>query len=220
MTIIGISGSPVPNSNTDRALRIALDATGEETEFIKLSDYSYEACRACLGCEETNVCILKDDATALAQKIRYADALIVAGYTPYGSLDGRTKSFLERLWQLRHKHGFMRGKPGGIIVTSAIPPENAALSPMMVHAISSVKQYMMTEGMDIVGSVGVLGNVPCIRCSPGEYCTLSGLKRMYGPDVVRTSVKIQQVEDQKDVIESLVAMGTEIGKRVRNKGCC
>ena len=113
MTIIGISGSPVPKSNTDRALRIALDATGEETEFIKLSDYTYQACRACLGCEETNVCVLKDDATALAQKIRYADALIVAGYPPYGYLDGRTKSFLERLWCLRHKHGFLRGKPGG-----------------------------------------------------------------------------------------------------------
>src|SRR5271169_5405324 len=134
MTIIGISGSPIPNSNTDRALRIALDATEEETEFIKLSDYTYEACRACLGCDETNVCILKDDATTLAQKIRYADALIVAGYSPYGSLDGRTKSFLERLYCLWHKHGFLRGKPGGVIVTRNFFPGNAALSPIMEPA--------------------------------------------------------------------------------------
>ncbi len=219
MTIIGISGSPVPNSNTDRALRIALDAAGEETEFIKLSDYTYQACRACLGCEETNVCILKDDATALAQKIRYADALIVAAYPPYGYLDGRTKSFLERLWCLRHKHGFLRGKPGGIIVTSAHPPENAVLSPSMEHAISSVKHFMMTEGMDVVGAVGVLGNVPCVVCGPGLDCPLSGVIKKYGPDVDRASIKIQQVEDQKDVIAALVAMGTEIGNRVRKSRC-
>jgi multimeric flavodoxin WrbA len=220
MTIIGISGSPVPNSNTDRALRIALDATGEETEFIKLSDYTYQACRACLGCEDTNVCVLKDDATALAQKIRHADALIVAGYTPYASLDGRTKSFLERLWQLRHRHGYMRGKPGGIIITSAMPLENnATLSPAMEHAISSVANYMKTEGMEIVGSVGVVGNVPCIRCGPGEHCIMSGLKRRFGPDIVRSSVKIQNVEDQKNVVVALVAMGTEIGNRVRKSRC-
>ena len=216
MPVIGISGSPVPNSNTDRALRIALDATGEETEFIKLSDYSYQPCRACLGCEETNVCVLKDDATALAQKIRYADALIVAGYPPYGYLDGRTKSFLERLWCLRHKHGFLRGKPAGIIITSAHPPENDVLSPSMEHAISSVKHFMNIEGMDVVGAVGVVGNVPCLLCGPGEHCALSGVKKIFGPDVVRASIKIQKLEDQKDVIAALVTMGTEIGKRVRN----
>jgi len=216
MTIIGISGSPVANSNTDRAVRIALEATGQETEFIKLSDYSFQPCRACLGCEETNVCILMDDATNLAQKIRHADALIVAGYTPYRSLDGRTKSLLERLWQLRHKNGLMRGKPGGIIVTSATPPGNAPMSSPMENAVSSIQQYMMTEGMEIVGAVGIVGNVPCVRCGPGEDCIMSGLKRRFGQDIVRKTVPIQKVEDQKEVVAALVAMGTEIGKRVVN----
>ena len=35
--VLGISGSPVPNSNTDRAVRHILENTGLETEFIKLS---------------------------------------------------------------------------------------------------------------------------------------------------------------------------------------
>lgn len=81
---------------------------------------------------------------------------MVAGDTPYASLDARTKSFLDRLWQLRHRHGFMKGKPGGIIVTSAMPPENTPLSPAMEHAISSIRCYMTTEGMEIVGWVGVM----------------------------------------------------------------
>jgi multimeric flavodoxin WrbA len=216
MTIIGISGSPIANSNTDRALRIALDATGMETEFIKLSDYSYQPCRACLGCEETNICVLKDDATILAQKIRHADALIVAGYTPYSSLDGRTKSFLERLWQLRHQNGLMKRKPGGIIITSAMPPGNAMRSQTLDHAISSVQNYMMTEGMDIVGTVGIVGVVPCVRCTPGDHCKMSGIKKMIGPDAPRSSVNIPKLENQEETISTLVAMGMNISKRVEN----
>lgn len=37
MKVVGVSGSPIPDSNTDRAVRMALEATGLETEFIKLS---------------------------------------------------------------------------------------------------------------------------------------------------------------------------------------
>ena len=38
MKVMGISGSPIPNSNTDRAVKAVLDATGLETEFFKLID--------------------------------------------------------------------------------------------------------------------------------------------------------------------------------------
>lgn len=216
MTIVGISGSPITDSTTDRALRIALNATGQETEFIKLSDYSYEPCRACLGCETSNICVLKDDATALAQKVRYADAFIVAGYASYSSLDGRTKSFLERLWQLRHTHGFMQGKSGGIIITSAVPLGHSMRPQVLDLAISSVKNYMMEEGMDIVGSVGVLGIPPCLHCTPGEHCAMSGVKMFCGPDTPRESFPIQKLEEQQEVIAELEAMGREIGKRVEN----
>ena len=36
MKVLGVSGSPIYNSNTDRALKAALEATGLETGFIKL----------------------------------------------------------------------------------------------------------------------------------------------------------------------------------------
>jgi multimeric flavodoxin WrbA len=44
MKVSGVSDSPIKNSNTDRALRAVLDATGYETEFIKLADYTVEPC--------------------------------------------------------------------------------------------------------------------------------------------------------------------------------
>ncbi len=35
MKVLGVSGSPIKNSNTDRALQLALESTGLETELIK-----------------------------------------------------------------------------------------------------------------------------------------------------------------------------------------
>ena len=38
MKVLGVSGSPIKNSNTDRALKLALESTGLKTELIKLKD--------------------------------------------------------------------------------------------------------------------------------------------------------------------------------------
>ena len=129
MKVLGVSGSPVKDSNTDRALKVALGATGMETEFIKLSDYKVEPCRACKGCIATNTCVIEDGGRMLAEKARTADALIVAGTVPYSSLDARAKAFMERLYPLRHRHGYLAGKPGGAIVTCAVPEGSAMLPP-------------------------------------------------------------------------------------------
>jgi multimeric flavodoxin WrbA len=112
MKILGVSGSPIKDSNADRALKAALEATDMEYEFVKLIDYTVAPCKACLGCVKTNVCVIKDDGIALAEKAKEADALIIAGFTPYSTLDSRTKAFIERLYPLRHQYGFIKENPG------------------------------------------------------------------------------------------------------------
>ena len=44
--LIGFSGSPIKNSNTDRLVEAVLDASGLETEFIKLSKHNVRPCIA------------------------------------------------------------------------------------------------------------------------------------------------------------------------------
>lgn len=153
MKVLGISGSPIRNSNTDRALQLALESTGLETEFIKLTDYEIEACRACLGCRKTNRCVISDDARILTEKVRQADAVIIAGYTPYTTLDARTKAFIERLYPIRHGHGYMKGKPGGAIVTYCIPTDSTMFPPAAKNGIEAIKYFMMEEEMEFVGDV-------------------------------------------------------------------
>ncbi|MGE5237379.1 MAG: flavodoxin family protein [Chloroflexota bacterium] len=217
MKVLGVSGSPIPESNTDRAVKAALAATGLGSEFVKLSEYTVAPCRACLGCLKTNRCVIEDDGILIADKAREADALIVGGFTPYSSLDSRTKAFLERLYPLRHVHGFMRGKPGGAIVTCAIPEGNAMLPPACDMGVNAIMFYMMEEGMNFMGSVKILGNVPCIRCGKGDECPMSGLKMIFGPDATVDTVAKNAFENQPAALDAAKELGRRIGEALRQK---
>lgn len=218
MRVLGISGSPIYDSNTDRALKVALEATGLKTEFIKLANYSLTPCRACLGCVKTNRCVnIRDDGVFLAEKAKEADALIVACYTPYSTIDSMTKAFLERLYPLRHIHGFMAGKPGGAIVTCAVPDKNKALPPAGDMGVNAIMFYMMEEGMNFVGAVKISGNVPCIKCGYGNECKMSGVKMMFGSDATVESVGINKFENQQDALNAARELGRKIAKVLRDK---
>jgi multimeric flavodoxin WrbA len=211
MRVLGVSGSPIKNSNTDRALKVALEATGMRYDFIKLSDYDIRPCNACLGCIKSNKCIQKDDdGVFLAEKTFKADALIIAGFTPYSTLDSRTKAYMERLYPLRHRHGLMAGKPGGAIITSAIPPENTQLPPAAENGINAIKYYMLEEGMNFIGAVTIPGNVPCIKCGQENQCQMSGLKMIHGENATVESIGISDFENDPDIVAALQKLGEDI----------
>ncbi len=213
MKVLAVSGSPVENSNTDRAVKIVMEATGaKKQEFFKLSDYTISPCNACLACVETNSCVIEDDGVMLAEKAYKADIIIIGGYTPYSSIDSRTKAFIERLYPLRHRHGLMAGKPGAAIVTCAIPPGKEGMPPACESGLSAIQYYMMEEGMKFVGGVSILGNVPCVKCRTGIQCQVSGLKMMHGPDATVESVGINTLEDDADTVFALKKLGEDLVK--------
>jgi len=202
MKVLGVSGSPIENSNTDRIVKTILEATGLDTEFIKLTDYVYVPCKACLGCRNTNECEVRDDGVVLAEKAKNADALVIGGFTPYSSLDARTKAFMERLYPLRHNHGYLQGKPGVAVVTSAVPPDMQAAMPAVEMGVNAIKFFMMEEGMNYLGAVTCLGNVPCVKCDNNKDCKMSGIKMMFGKEATPESVGINTFEDQYEEIEN------------------
>lgn len=210
MKVLGVSGSPIPDSNTDRAVKAVLEATGLATEFIKLSAYTVAPCTACLGCVETNRCVIEDDGILLAEKAKAADALVIGGYAPYSTIDSRTKAFIERLYPLRHCKGFMAGKPGGAVITSAVPPGNETLPPAADMEVNAIMFYMMEEGMKFEGAVKVMGNVPCIKCGHGDECMMSGLKMLHGPDATVAGAGVSRFEDQPEALRA----ATELGRRI------
>jgi len=210
MKVLGVSGSPIPNSNTDQAVKVVLDATGLESEFVKLTDVSIAPCKGCLGCLKTNRCTIQDDGIEIAEKVKNADALVVGGFTPYSTLDSRTKAFLERLYPLRHNQGFMRGKPGVAVATTAVPEGNTSLPPAGKLGADAITFYMMEEGMNFLGSAIIYGNVPCIKCGYGDECEMSAIPMIYGPGTAVETVGVNKFNEQPAGIEA----ATELGKKI------
>ncbi len=210
--VLGVSSSPIPDSNTDKALKAVLKATGCKTEFIKLADYNIAPCKACLGCVKTNRCVINDDGIMLAEKVKNSDALVIGAFTPYSSLDSKAKAFIERLYPLRHQKLFMKNKPGGVVITSAVPQGAPQLPPAGDMGINAVQFYMMEEGMNFVGAVRVLGNVPCVRCGFGDECMASGLKMMFGPNSTVDSVGINNFEEIPETVKAAEELGQKIAQ--------
>jgi multimeric flavodoxin WrbA len=208
--ILGVSGSPIKNSNTDRLVKAVLEASGLNSEFVKLSRLNVRPCIACLGCKADNVCKVKDDFPELAEKVRKAGALVVGGYSPYGSVDGFTKAFLERLFSLRHQHGLNRGKLT-VVITTGI----GRGAPGVEEANNQVAHALKLEGMDVLGQLTVVGNPECLVCGYGETCPMSALPWVFGDDVTVTPDKFCRVEDQAETWQRAQELGQEINRRLR-----
>lgn len=208
--VIGISGSPIKNSNTDRLVQAVLESSGLPSEFIKLSKINVRPCIACLGCKKDNICKVKDDFPEIAKKVRKAGAIVVGGYSPYGSIDGFTKSFLERLFSLRHQHGLNRGKLAVAVTTGngRGAPGLEEVSDQLVHALSR-------EGMTILGQLKITGNPECMVCGYGETCPMSALPKIFGNDTEVTPDKFCKVEDQTETWQQAGILGKEIAEKLK-----
>ena len=221
LRILGVSGSPVPNSNTDRAVKAVLEASGLESEFVKLSDLHVRPCMACKACVSDNVCKVKDDFPELAKKVKEADALVIGAYVPYGQIDGFTKPFLERLWSMRHVNNLNEGKLVVIVVNglqlTGDSPRAQLANKMMTSrddVIDAISREMRMENMKIVGTVKIIGNVPCLTCGEGGTCKMSGARGLFGPKAEISSNLCIAVEDQPEVWEKINHLGRKLGKRL------
>jgi multimeric flavodoxin WrbA len=209
LQILGVSGSPIKNSNTDRLVKAVLDASGLKSEFVKLSTLNVRPCIACLGCKADNVCKVQDDFPELAEKVRRAGALVVGGYCPYGSVDGFTKAFLERLFSLRHQHGLSRGKLA-VVITTGI----GRGAPGVAEANDQIAHALKMEGMEVLGQLQGVGNPECLVCGFGETCPMSALPWVFGEDIAVTPEKFCRVEDQ-EVWSQAQELGREIADRLK-----
>ena len=104
VNVLGISGSPHRYGNTETLLDSFLDgakAAGASVEKVVLGDIDYTPCRGCNACHKTGVCIVKDDAPKVYDKILAADILAVASPIYSMGITAQLKGFIDRaqyLW--------------------------------------------------------------------------------------------------------------------------
>lgn len=97
--ILIISTSPRKGGNSDTLAgefaRGAREA-GNQVEKIELYNKTIGFCKGCLACQKTMRCVIRDDADAIAQKMRTADVIVFATPIYYYEMSGQMKTVLDR----------------------------------------------------------------------------------------------------------------------------
>lgn len=204
--IIGFSGSPVRNSNTDRMVKEVLESSGQEYEFIKLSHLNIKPCLACKGCVEDDTCIVRDDFLEIAKKVKEADAIVIGAYTPYGIIDAFTKALLERFFSLHHNGGQLRDKYLVSIISSIdIDAQETAHRALVVESI--------IENMKHVEALNIIGSLPCNTCGRGNVCETSAVKALHGEDAQAGVHNCMPVEGQR-IWKNARETGEKLGRLI------
>lgn len=210
--ILGISGSPVLNSNTDRLVLQVLQASGVEYEFVKLSKINVGPCRACKACVQDNICKVEDDFPELAKKLRLAKGLVIGGYIPYGMLDAFTKSFLERLWSMRHLNSLNEQK----YVVTIISGLNKQAREL---ALKLIAVELSMEKMHHVAQLSSEGNAPCLTCGYSDQCQNSSIPYLFSQEAKAAQIDYIAVEDQP-IWEKAAKVGNLLGQFITEEIEC
>ncbi len=170
MKVIGFSsGGTGRMGNVDRMVQAILEKSGHETEFVKLTDLNYSACKGCVQlCAKPQVCMLEDDIQPYYQKIKEADAVVLGSPLYFGTVNAAMLSFVERFFGYRHVTVAIAKKPfvlvlggGGRNLDTAEERFRGVLQPFGVNVLDVAKY-----SSDIP---------PCFSCGRHKECTIGGL---------------------------------------------
>lgn len=98
-TVLALCTGPHKNGNSETLTDAFLDGareSGHEVEKICLYDKTIGFCKGCLVCQETQRCVIHDDADWIARKMKDADVLVFATPIYYYEMCGQMKTLLDR----------------------------------------------------------------------------------------------------------------------------
>ena len=97
--VLVISTSPRKGGNSetlaDEFVRGARDA-GNDVEKVTLYDKDIRFCKGCLVCQNTQRCVIHDDADTIVQNMLTADVIVFATPIYYYGMCGQMKTLLDR----------------------------------------------------------------------------------------------------------------------------
>ncbi len=158
-TVLGISGSPRRDGNTDILVREALillsNRMGVSTEFLRVADRNIKPCDGCRACMTLGHCIIQDDDFGeVWARVMAADLLILGAPVYWLGPPGVMKNFIDRTHGYYLGHTILRGK-------QAILISPATDSGFETH------EAIMQSWFEIYGGE-VIGAVRVFSCEKGE----------------------------------------------------
>ncbi len=193
MSVVGVSGSPLLNGNTDRIIKALLRQSGKDHIFVNLSTLRYDPCRACCHlCAKTQLCPLDDDLKPYLEPIRDAEALIFGTPIHARHMTGWMFSFLTRLSCFYHFKHLLKGKPVVLVVADLLRESGERFIPGFVQSISHMAKAKTIGYINYTSSMP-----PCYKCGMGKVCKVGGLWHMLGC----SEEKLKNFELTKDMVK-------------------
>ena len=163
MKVIGISGSPRKDGNTEILVRQALKPFNEKdwvvTEFF-LSSKTINPCMGCETCNETGECAIEgDDMALLINEFESCDVLIIGSPVYYRNVTAQLKALFDRSFCFRNRK-LLEGMLGGAIAVGRGEGGGQSL------ALSIIHNYYLSSGAICVP--GELNGLSARADKPGD----------------------------------------------------
>ncbi len=213
MKIIGFSSGVVGReSNVDRMVKAIMAETGCESEFVKLNDLNYSACKSCAWlCAKPQLWQLEDDLLPYSQKIKEADAVVLGSPVHVGTINAAMVGFISRLWAFRHVTIPIKNKPLVLALCGAFggKADNAA---------EDFRRALMGYQVNILDAVQYTSQIPpCYSCGRHQECSIGGAYRMWGEKAHTLSITpelFRKWEDDPETVARIKAAGKKLGDAV------
>jgi multimeric flavodoxin WrbA len=187
MRVIGITGSPRKNGNTEilmkEVLGVARDA-GCETEMFSMSEKHVAPCDACGTCFENGSCVVQDDMQELYEMLERADAVIFGSPVYFGSVSAQTKAVMDRMFALLRQRALKDKVAGALVVTRRVGA---------IQARSLIYGFCIAQGMIVAGGAIGYGREPGdVLTGVGGGIDMSAIDeaRLLGTNVVRLANRL------------------------------
>lgn len=161
MKVLGLVASPRKLGNSELLVKEMLASLPEEAEkeMLRLSDLTIEPCKACYAClPQERECIIKDQLSLLLDKIKQADAVILASACYFLGAHTSIKMLSDRLISVLANHADFAGKRCVTVTTYGIPEWEG-------YAREMVNNFARFLHLEVVGDMLVQA------ASPGEAAT-------------------------------------------------
>ncbi len=146
--ILGISGSPRREGNTEILVREALRGAGEmagvEAVFLGLSGKKIGHCTGCLACErQKRFCVMKDDFGEFFKGYMEADGIIMGSPVYHLSISSGLKAAIDRLGQ--SMFAIYRGKLPRLCKVGGAIAQGASLYGGQEYALQFMANHFILE---------------------------------------------------------------------------
>ncbi|MFC1996283.1 flavodoxin family protein [Chloroflexota bacterium] len=161
--VLVLKSSPRKNGNSNtlvEQVEAGAKEAGANVESLMLHDLDIRPCDACDTCQETGVCIIKDDMQQVYPLIEKASAIVISGPVYWFTISAQAKLCIDRWYALIHSdERIFSDKQVGIILTYGDSDLYNSGGINAIHTYESMFRYLGSEiaGM-VYGSAQEIGD--------------------------------------------------------------